>query len=52
MVYYSLSQQHGDRRTAGHFRQHAGSVIVPAGGALSLRGCEQPQETRMIQTSR
>lgn len=36
--------QHGDRRTAGHIRQHTGSVTVPAGGVVSLRGCQQPQE--------
>ncbi|KAB5542076.1 hypothetical protein PHYPO_G00087290 [Pangasianodon hypophthalmus] len=48
----TLTVHHGDRRTAGHIRQHAGSVTVPAGGALSLRGCQQPEEARMIITSR
>lgn len=35
-------QRDGDGRTAGHIRQHAGRVTLPAGGSVSLCGREQP----------
>lgn len=37
--------QNGDRRSAGHIRQHAWRVIIPPGRAVSLRRRQQPEET-------
>lgn len=48
IVSKSLHLQNGDRRTAGHFCQHAWRVIVPAGGFISLCCCQQPQEAGMM----
>ncbi|KAK2893176.1 hypothetical protein Q8A67_013164 [Cirrhinus molitorella] len=36
--------KNGDRCAAGHIRQHAGRFALPAGGSVSLCGCEQPQK--------
>lgn len=48
----SLSpQQNGDRRATGNICQHAWRVVVSAGGPISLRCCQQPQEAGVKVTS-
>lgn len=39
--------QNGDWRPIGHICQHAWRVIIPAGCVVSLRRCQQPEETRL-----
>ena len=45
----SIFQKHDHndlRSAAGHFRQRVGRQSLSSRGALSLRGCQQPEEQR------